>query len=87
MTRFVAGDDHRNALTKQECAEEIANLTFAKAINVFVVSLSFNSKVETIVVVFAVAVFFSVVEIVFLVVSDEIVQRKSVVRGDEIDAT
>ena len=83
---FVAAADHRHALREQQRRQQIALLPLAELDDFGIVSRAFDAHVPGVIVVGAVAIVFAVRLVVLLVVADQIVERESVVRGDEIDA-
>src|SRR5205085_3154938 len=83
---FVAGQEHWHALRDQHGGQEIAFLPLAELEDGFVVSRPFGPAIPTVVVVGAVAVFLAVGLVMLVVVAHEVVQAKTVVAGDEIDA-
>ena len=58
----------------------------AEGDNAFATRGAFDTVVATVVGVVAVAVFFEVREVVFSLVTHQVVERKAVVGGDEVDA-
>src|SRR4051812_12971978 len=83
---FVATDQQRAALRKEERRQEIAQLPAAQLVDRLVVGWPLHSAVPRAIVVVAVLVVLLVRLVVFLVVRDAIVEREAVVRGDEVDA-
>ena len=57
-----------------------------KLLDLRVVGRAFRAVIPGVIIVVAVAIVFAVGFVVFVVVADEIVERESVVRGDEVDA-
>ena len=83
---LVAGKEEGDALRADQGGEEIPRLATAQLEDRGIVGDPFDAVVEGDVVRITVGVFLPVGEVVFLVVADEIVERESVVRGDEIHA-
>src|SRR6185436_13280265 len=83
---LVAAQNHRNTLRQQQGSKEIPLLPLAQRADRRIVGRAFDAAVPAAIVGFAVAVVFAVGLVVLFVVADEVVQRESVVRGDEIDA-
>ena len=83
---FVAGKEHRHALAEQQRGENVANLAVSQAFDFFASGGPFEAVVAAVVVIVAVAIAFAVGLVVLVVVADQIAQRKTIVRGDEVDA-
>src|SRR4051812_39370362 len=83
---LVASAEHRHPLRQEQCREEIAHLPAAECEHVRIIRLSLGAAVPRSVVALAVAVLFPVRLVVLVVVRDEIAQRETVVRGNEVDA-
>src|ERR1700680_4005295 len=83
---FVAPADHRYALRAQQRQQEISLLPLAQVDDFGVVGLPLLAAIPGVIVVGSVAVFFAIGLVVLFVVGDQVVERETVVRGDEIDA-
>src|SRR5439155_5743669 len=83
---FIASADHGDALRKKQRGEEIPFLPLAKLIDQQIVSRAFNAKIPRVVLVSSVTIAFSVCFVVLLVMADQVVKRKAVVRRYEVDA-
>ena len=83
--KFIAGDQHWNALTEHQCRHHVFDLSKPERVNDRLIGWAFNAKVFTVVVVVAVTVFFTVSQIVLLAITDQVVHREAVVRRDEVD--
>ena len=78
-TTFVAGQDHRDALAEQQAGKHVFDLLFADFHDARIASRSLGSVVVAHAVVVAVTIAFAIHLIVFLVVANEVIQRKSIV--------
>ena len=83
---FVPRGDHRDALGKEQGGEEIPALLQTQLPDLRIVAWAFHAVIPGVIVIVAVAVFFAVRFVMFVVVADEIVQGESVVGRDEVDA-
>lgn len=83
---LVAGEQEGHTLRADEGGEEIPCLALPQGEDGGIIRDSLDAVIEGDVVRVAVGVLFSVGEVVFLVVADEVVQGEAVVRGDEIHA-
>jgi len=86
VAKFVTGEEHGHALGKQQRGEKVSFLTCTQSQNGFVAGLSFGTTIPTVVLIASVAIFLAVGIIVFGVVADEIVQGKTIVATDEVEA-
>ncbi len=82
---LVAVTDHRNALRQQQSGEEVTALLGPQGEDRRVVGVALSPAVPRTVVALAVVVVLAVRVVVLLVVRDQVAQRESVVRGDEVD--
>ena len=83
--QFVAVRDHRNTLRKQQGGQHVTFLAFPQSNDLAVLGGTLHATVPRAVVTFPVAVVFAVFFVVFVIVRHQIVQRKPIVRGHEID--
>src|SRR5271165_6773795 len=83
---LVAGQEHGDALGEHQRDHEIALLALAKFENDRVVGRSLGSAVPAIVAARAVAVLLAVGIIMLVIVGDKVLERETVVAGDEVDA-
>ena len=83
---FVAGQDHRHALGKQQRGQEVPHLLAPQA-RIAGSSVGPSTPQFQLVLLFvAVAVVFAVGLVVLVVVGNQVVEREAVVAGDEVDA-
>ena len=83
---LVTHEQHRRADRHHQHRQEVLDLPAAQRLHVRRVGRPLRAAVPAQVVVRAVAVAFAVRLVVFVVVRDQIVERESVVAGDEVDA-
>src|SRR6185369_10587762 len=86
MADLVAGQQHRRSLGQQQGREEIALLLPTLRNDRRVVGWAFDTEIEAQILRMAVLVILLIGFVVLLVVRDQIGQRESVMRSDEIDA-
>ncbi len=83
---LVAREEHRGALREEERREQVAPLAGAEREDARVRRRALDAAVPPALVVVAVAVLLAVRLVVLRLVGHEVVQRRAVVRGDEVDA-
>ena len=83
---FISSAQHRHALRNKQSGEKIAPLSLAQCVDLWIIGWALDPVIPRIIIVVTVAVLFAVRFVVFVIVADEIGQRKSVVRRDKIDA-
>ena len=83
---FVTAAEHRHALRKKKGRQKIPALTFAQFVDLRVIGWTFHAAVPGLIVIVAVSVVVPVQFVVLLIVADQVGQRETVVRSDEIDA-
>src|SRR4051794_1917637 len=83
---FVAGKHHRRALRKEQRGQHVAYLPLAQVVDCRIIGRPFESAVPRTIIGTAVVVILAVRFVVFLVVSNKIVQCEAVVSRDEVDA-
>ncbi len=83
--QLVARENHRDALRKYQRGEQIPLLLRAQGANIGIISRSFDATVPTAVVVRAILIILEVCLIVLLVVTDEILERETIMARDEVD--
>jgi len=86
MANFVGGQDLRDTRGQEQGGHEISLLLRSQRIDRKVFGRSIGASIPAVVVVGAVLIIFAIGVVVFVVVADKIMQRKSVVAGDEVDA-
>ena len=86
IAELVPREQHRGALREHQRRQEISFLPFAQGPDLRVVRCAFGARIPRVVVGAPVAIVFVVRFVVLVVVRNEVVQRESVVRGDEVDA-
>src|SRR5712675_49280 len=77
-TPLISAVEHRHALGKKQCREKIAALPVAQHVNLRLIGRTFDAAIPRLIIIVAVAVFF--------VVADQVVQCKSIVGCNEVDA-
>ena len=85
FAKFVPAAKHGHALRQQQCCKEISALPVPQSLNRGILRFAFDAAVPVVVVAVPVSVFFQIGKVPFLLVRDEVSERKSVMRGDEID--
>ena len=83
---LVAGGEHRRALREQQRCEEVLLLPLAQRADIGIVGRSFGAVIPTVIGVMAVAIVLAVRFVVLVVVADDVVQRETVMGGDEVHA-
>src|SRR5689334_20120756 len=83
---LIAREQHGNTLRENQCRQKGPLLLFTELDNLGIVCRTFSAAVPAIVVVSAVAVFFAVGLVVFVVVRHEIVEREAIMARDEVNA-
>src|SRR4029434_8345790 len=83
---FVAAKQHRNALRQKQRGQEISLLTITQLGDLRVFRGSLRAALPRSIMAFHVAAFFTVGFVVLVIIRDEIIERKTVVSGDKIDA-
>jgi hypothetical protein len=77
---------HGHALGQKQRCQQIPLLLGAQGLNIGIVGGTLDSAIPASIVVVAVAIFFAIGFVVFFVVTDQILQREAVMRGDKINA-
>src|SRR5205823_8198446 len=75
---------HRNALGKRECRDQVAHDSVANGQRGGVGRLTLDAPVATEVIVGAILVLFAIAFVVLCFVADEVAKREAVVRNDEV---
>src|SRR5206468_5590842 len=83
---LVSAAEHRDTLGQERGHQHVPFLSLTQLVDGRIVRRSFRAVIPTEIVVGAVAVLLAVRLIVFLVIGDQVVERKAVMRGDKIDA-
>src|SRR4029077_11736328 len=83
---FVAHQDHRQPNGQQGGSQEVFHLPVPKLLHRRVIRGTLDAAVPASVVVSPIPIVFAVLLVVFVVIGDKIVQRKSVVTSHEVDA-
>ena len=86
MPNFVPHQEHGHSQRHHSDGQEVLHLPVPQLLNGRVIGRAFSATVPTAIVVGAVAVSLAIILVVFLVVRDEVIQRKTIVAGYEIDA-
>src|SRR5262245_2941151 len=86
MAELIAGQEHGDTLRQQQGGDEVALLLPAQGIDGGIVGRTLHTAVPAVVVVAAVLIVLTIGVIVFVVVTDQVVEREAIVTGDEIDA-
>ncbi len=81
---LIARHNHRRALCQQQGGEQVAHLTQTQAVDFRIFGRTFNAVVPGQIVVAAVLVVFVVGFVVLVVVRHQVMQRETIVRGDEV---
>ena len=82
---FIAGQYHRNSLRAEQRDEEIPDLPGPELIDGWVIGGALRPAIGRPVVIRAITAVLAVGLIVLPLVADQVMQRKAVVAGDEID--
>src|SRR5438876_4890257 len=83
---LIAAGQHRHALRKKKRRQEISALPFAQGIDLRVIRRPFCAAIPGLIIIVAVVVAVAVRLVVLFIVADQVVERETIVRGDEIDA-
>ena len=83
---LIAHCEHWHSGRQHDGGKEVLHLPIAKPLDSWIVRRTFDTAVPASVLVRSIAVAIAVFFIVLVVVGDEVVQRKAVVAGDEVDA-
>ncbi len=83
---LIPARQHRDAPGQEQRGQQISFLLLAAVVDLRIVGWAFDAVVVAVIVVGAVAIVFHVGLVVFVIVADQILQSKSVVAGDVIDA-
>src|ERR1700735_381466 len=84
---FVAGQQHRNAQRQEQRRDEIALLTRTQNVYGFAIARrTFDAAVPGSIVGLAVTILFAIFFVMPFVVTDQVIQRETVVGGEKIDA-
>src|SRR5690606_19204661 len=78
--------NHWNALRKRKGRQEVLAHSVSNAQHPGCIGFSLVSPVPAVVVVRPISIVLTVGQVVLLLVADQVIQRKSVVTGDEVDA-
>ncbi len=81
---LVAGEQHRRTLGQEQGREHVALLPVADLVDLRIVRGAFHPVIEGVVVGMAVAILLAVRLVVLLVVRNEVVQRETIMGGDEV---
>src|SRR5207248_10788290 len=84
--KFVATQEHWHALREDKRRQKIATLFRSERIDLRIVGWSFRAAIPRLVVLIAVLIVFAVRIVVLLVITDEVVERETIVRRDDINA-
>src|SRR5262249_21158465 len=82
---FVAAQNHRHALAKQQRSHEVLRLPVSHRNDALPPGRTFDAVVATVVVIVAVAVLFEIRKVVLAFIANKIVNRKAVVRSNEVN--
>ena len=83
---FVTTDKHGHALAQQQRRQFVLDLSQSKPLNGLSMRRSLRTIVAAEIVVVSVSVRFSVGFVVFSLVTNEVIQCETIMRGNEIDA-
>jgi hypothetical protein len=83
---LIAAKQHRHTARKRERSQQILDLSNPHALNPDVITFAFDTMIRAEILVGAVAIALTVGEIVLDRVTDNIVERQSVMGSDEVDA-
>ncbi len=83
---LVAGEQHRHPQRQEQRGEQVAFLLVAQADDRRIISRSFDPAIPAEVRLVTVAVVLAIGLVVLVVVADQVVQRETVMGGDEVDA-
>ena len=83
---FVSGKKHRHASGDRDGQQKILDLPAAHGFNGRIVRLSLDAVVRAVVLIRSIPVALAVGFVVLSGVADQVVQRKTIVAGDEVDA-
>src|SRR5512133_2508819 len=83
---LIAHDKHGHAHREQGGCEYILDLPVAQPLDIGIVGRSFYAAVPASVVIAAIAIVFAVRLVMFVIVGNEVVERKTVVARREVDA-
>src|SRR5262245_30031687 len=86
MAEIIASEEHRHPLRQQQGGHEVAHLLPTQGLNDRIISGAFNATVPAIVVIGPILVILAIRFIVFVVITDQVVEREAVVAGNKIDA-
>src|SRR5439155_25155433 len=86
VAQLVAAADHRHALGEEQGGDQIPLLAFAEGAASRIVARPLGAAVPAQVIVAAVFVVLAIGFVVFLVVTDQVLQREAIVAGNEVDA-
>src|SRR5207237_2259874 len=83
---LIAAGQHWHALRKKKCRQEIPPLPFAQGIDLWVIGRPFDAAIPRLIIIVPVVVAVAVRLIVLFIVADQVVESKTIVRGNEIHA-
>src|SRR6266542_931320 len=83
---LVSAGKHRHASGKKKRRQKVPALAFAQGVDLRVVGWTFHAAIPREIVIVAVVVAVAVQLVVLFVVADQVAQRETIVRSDEINA-
>jgi hypothetical protein len=86
VAQLVTTEEQRHSLREQQRRQQVALLLLAQNIDGRVVRRALGAAVPAIVVVGTVLVVLTVGLVMLVIVADKVLQRESVMTGDEVDA-
>ena len=84
-SELVTSNKHWHALAKHQRGDHVFDLSQPQRVNDRLIGWTFDAKVLTEVIIIAVAIVFAVGQIVFFLVANQVTQRKTIVRRDEVN--
>ena len=85
MADVVSGQNHRHTGGQEQGGDKVSFLLRTQRVDRRIIRRSFGPAIPAIIVVGAILIVFPIRFVIFVVVAHEIVERKSVVTGDEVD--
>src|SRR5580765_4593390 len=83
---FIAHQEHGKAKRKHSDGHEILDLAVSESLNLNIRSWTFDTAIPAPIVIATVTVFLTIGIVMLLVVRDQVIQRKSIVTGNEVHA-
>src|SRR4029450_3109563 len=83
---LISAAKHRHALGQKQRRQKIPALPVAQGVYLRIIGGSFHAAIPRLIIVITVAIVVAVQLVVFFIVANQISQRKSVMRNDEVDA-